>query len=106
MSRIWYLVRHGETEWNVEARMQGHLDSRLTARGRAQAVRTGEVLARLGVDHIFAPPLGRVRETLSLMAKNVALAPVFDDRLKEWSLEHAPGHTAAALRLALGELEA
>lgn len=98
MSRIWYLVRHGETEWNVEARMQGHLDSRLTARGRAQAVRTGEVLARLGVDHIFASPLGRVRETLSLIAKNVALEPVFDDRLKEWSAGEWGGRLYADLR--------
>ena len=85
LSRTWYLVRHGETEWNVEARMQGRLDSRLTARGREQAVRTGEVLARLGVDHVFASPLGRVRETLALIAPNLPVAAQFDDRLMEWS---------------------
>ena len=85
LRRTWYLVRHGETEWNVEARMQGRLDSRLTARGREQAVRTGEVLARLGVDHVLASPLGRVRETLALIAPNLPVAAQFDDRLMEWS---------------------
>src|SRR5262245_4871153 len=81
----WYLVRHGETEWNAEGRMQGRLDSRLSARGREQAARTGAVLGRLGVDHLFASPLGRVRETLALFAPHVMLEPVFDDRLVEWS---------------------
>jgi broad specificity phosphatase PhoE len=85
MTRTWYLVRHGETEWNSEGRMQGRLDSRLSARGREQAARTGEVLGRLGVDHLFASPLGRVRETLELFAPHVTLVPVFDDRLMEWS---------------------
>ena len=65
--------------------MQGRLDSRLSARGREQAARTGEVLSRLGVDHIFASPLGRVRETLALFAPHLTLEAVFDDRLVEWS---------------------
>ena len=98
VSRTWYLVRHGETEWNVEARMQGRLDSRLTARGREQAVRTGEMLARLGVDHVFASPLGRVRETLALIAPSVPIAPVFDDRLMEWSAGEWAGRRYADLR--------
>ena len=65
--------------------MQGRLDSRLSARGREQAARTGDVLSRLGVDHIFASPLGRVRETLALFAPHLTLEAVFDDRLVEWS---------------------
>ena len=92
------LVRHGETEWNVEARMQGRLDSQLTARGREQSVRTGEVLARLGVDYVFASPLGRVRETLALIAPSVPIAPVFDDRLMEWSAGEWAGRRYADLR--------
>lgn len=83
--RTWYLVRHGETEWNAMRRMQGQLDSRLTPRGREHARASGKLLARLGVDALFASPLGRVRETLAIVADHVPLAPVFDDRLKEWS---------------------
>ena len=41
--------------------------------------------ADLGVDRIFASPLGRVRETLGLFVPHVNLTPVFDDRLMEWS---------------------
>ena len=98
-ARTWYLVRHGETEWNADARMQGRLDSRLSARGRAQAARTGEVMARLGVDHVFASPLGRVRETLALIAPHVPVAPVFDDRLMEWSAGAWSGRRYADLRI-------
>jgi len=99
MMRTWYLVRHGETEWNSEGRMQGRLDSRLSARGREQAVRTGEVLGRLGVDHLFASPLGRVRETLALFAPHVTLEPVFDDRLVEWSAGDWSGRLYREIRL-------
>ena len=85
MSRRWYLVPHGATEWNAGSRVQGQWDSSLTPRGREQARTTGRVLANLGVDVLFASPLGRVRETLALIAEHVSVAPVFDDRLKEWS---------------------
>jgi broad specificity phosphatase PhoE len=84
-SRTWYLVRHGETEWNASARLQGQLDSPLTARGREHALASGRLLARLGVDAMFASPLGRVRETVAIVAAHVTVPPVFDDRLKEWS---------------------
>ncbi|MCB2120639.1 MAG: histidine phosphatase family protein, partial [Rhodobacteraceae bacterium] len=44
-----YVLRHGETVWNAEGRMQGTLDSPLTERGCAQARRQGEILASLGL---------------------------------------------------------
>jgi broad specificity phosphatase PhoE len=85
LSRTWYLVRHGETEWNATARMQGQLDSPLTALGRDHARTSGRLLARLGVDAMFASPLGRVRETLAIVSEHVNVTPVFDHRLMEWS---------------------
>ena len=58
-----YLVRHGETEFNAERRQQGHMDSPLTALGRAQAQAAGELLKRQIADaegwRIVASPLGR-----------------------------------------------
>jgi broad specificity phosphatase PhoE len=65
--------------------MQGQFDSPLTALGREHARTSGRLLARLGVDAVFASPLGRVRETLAIVAEHVTVTPVFDDRLKEWS---------------------
>jgi broad specificity phosphatase PhoE len=84
-SKTWYLVRHGETEWNAASRMQGQLDSRLTSLGREHAVSSARLLARLGVDTVFASPLGRVRETVAILQAELPLAVTYDDRLKEWS---------------------
>jgi broad specificity phosphatase PhoE len=97
----WYLVRHGETEWNATARMQGQRDSELTPRGREQARGTADLLARLGVDRIFASPLGRVRQTLEIIHERHErlLLPVqFDDRLKEWSAGEWGGELYADVR--------
>jgi len=63
-----YIVRHGETEWNVAGRVQGHGDSPLTARGEAQARTNGALLAaRGGVGALWVSPLGRTRQTAALL---------------------------------------
>lgn len=97
MPRTWYLVRHGETEWNAASRIQGQLDSRLTTLGREHARSSARLLARLGVDVVFASPLGRVRETLAIIAEDVPLPTTFDDRLKEWSAGDWSGERHADL---------
>jgi len=75
MSRpVLYYIRHGETDWNVEGRLQGRQDIPLNARGRAQASHCGDVLrdlfAREGIDpasfDYVSSPLGRARKTMEL----------------------------------------
>jgi broad specificity phosphatase PhoE len=97
-SHTWYLVRHGETEWNAISRMQGQLDSPLTVLGRRHARTSATLLARLGVDAIFASPLGRVRETVAIIGERVPLPVTFDDRLKEWSAGLWSGELHADLK--------
>jgi probable phosphoglycerate mutase len=91
-----YLFRHGETVWNAEKRAQGHLDSPLTAAGRAQARAMGvalrQELARAGYEPptvvVRTSPLGRVRETLALAAEASGLVhdnACHDHRLREMS---------------------
>lgn len=67
-----YLLRHGETEWNREGRLQGHLDSPLTERGRAQARAMGgclrQVIGDLDGYAVVTSPLGRARETAEEVA--------------------------------------
>jgi probable phosphoglycerate mutase len=67
-----YLLRHGETEWNVAGRLQGALDSPLTERGCEQARRLAATLARnLGATATMtmqASPLGRTRRTAAIVA--------------------------------------
>jgi len=63
-----YVLRHGQTVWNVEQRMQGRGDSPLTDLGRAQAATHAEVLARLGdVERLLISPAGRTRETAAII---------------------------------------
>ena len=77
------ILRHGETEWNLAGRMQGDLDSRLTARGRAQAAAQGRILARLGAAAMdwIASPKGRTVETARIAGQGAAFRT--DPRLRE-----------------------
>lgn len=85
-----YFIRHGETDWNAEARLQGQRDIPLNARGRVQAEEAGARLRELvphyeRLDYV-ASPLGRARETMERMRAAVSLDPAVyraDDRLKE-----------------------
>ena len=85
-----YLLRHGETEWNREGRLQGHRDSPLTARGRAQATAMGETLRAVIGDlerfSLVSSPLGRARQTACGVAKVLGHDPqdiVEEPRLRE-----------------------
>ena len=75
-----YLLRHGETQWNTERRMQGTRNSDLTDRGRAQARAMGRALhaelARVPGPTVFLrSPLGRVRETSEIVGRELGLDP-------------------------------
>ena len=80
---VLYLVRHGETEWNRQRRMQGRLDSRLTPEGRAHARMHGRLLARETVGHMIVSPLGRTRETAELILEGCEMPVTYDERLVE-----------------------
>ena len=99
---IW-LVRHGQTEMNTEGRLNGRLDSPLTARGVDQAGQLGERLrglaAEIGGDWVIVPsPAGRACRTAELMAEvsGLPLAPC-DDRLAEWDFGSWEGLTPAEI---------
>lgn len=66
MSRL-YLVRHGETGWNVERRLQGQSDQPLNPRGETQARDAARLLANISFDHIICSDLARARTTADLM---------------------------------------
>lgn len=69
-----YLVRHGETDWNAAQRIQGSTDIPLNQTGRAQAARTGRLLATRSWDGIVSSPLSRALETASIIAREIGLA--------------------------------
>jgi len=85
------LVRHGETEGNLQRRYQGGSDSPLTERGVAQAHAIGHLLATLpyaASARIAASPLGRARRTAEILRGYLGAAPELhiDDRLREISI--------------------
>ena len=97
-----YLLRHGETEWNLVGRLQGHRDSPLTERGREQARRLGEVLAaRLRGEPAVAlqtSPLGRARETAALIRAATGLdEAMIEPRLQEITMGAWDGLTPAEI---------
>jgi broad specificity phosphatase PhoE len=76
-----FYIRHGETDWNVAGRLQGHRDIPLNAKGRAQAAHCGDILRDLftrenrdpaGIDY-FSSPLGRACETMELARAGLGL---------------------------------
>lgn len=62
------LVRHGQTKWNSEGRVQGRTDIPLNARGMAQAEAVGEWLSGRKIDAVYASPLMRAHDTAKAIA--------------------------------------
>ncbi|WP_225781051.1 histidine phosphatase family protein [Xenophilus sp. Marseille-Q4582] len=78
-------VRHGETAWNADGRLQGHLDIPLNDRGLWQAERTGAALAEESIGAIYASDLQRAWQTAQAIAQAQAQPPIVqaDERLRE-----------------------
>lgn len=68
-----FLVRHGETDWNRQRRIQGRTDIPLNETGREQARVTGRRLAFRSWDGLLASPLSRARETAAIIGEEVGL---------------------------------
>jgi probable phosphoglycerate mutase len=98
------VLRHGETDWNLAGRLQGHIDIALNPKGEAQAEACGRILgrilgrepARLGAFDYVSSPLVRARRTMELARGVLGLEPLtyrLDDRLMELSFGAWEGMT-------------
>lgn len=81
-----YLVRHGETEWNVARRIQGQSDSPLTAKGVFQAQQVAEKVKLEGITHIISSDLGRTCQTAEIIAQACGCEVITDARLRELNM--------------------
>ena len=77
------LIRHAETEWNREKRIQGQQDASLTSFGRQQAQRWGLTLARYDLDRMMTSDLGRANITATLINRHLGLPSSQEPRLRE-----------------------
>ncbi|MFC5458617.1 histidine phosphatase family protein [Massilia niabensis] len=77
------LIRHGETAWNAERRLQGHLDIDLNNEGRRQAVALAAALAGEQVDVLVSSDLARAAQTAKALGEVLHLPLFIDGRLRE-----------------------
>lgn len=89
------LVRHGETDWNAEGRLQGHTDRPLNDFGRRQARALADRLAGEDVTAVYASDLERARETAEILAERLGLPVVTEPDLRERNWGNWEGLTGA-----------
>lgn len=99
-----YLVRHGQTDWNIEGRWQGHADIPLNAVGRQQAAHIAGALAGAGLDAIYSSDLQRAAETAWLLSATTGLPVRYDPRLREINQGEWQGLLASEVEARYSEL--
>jgi broad specificity phosphatase PhoE len=91
------LARHGETDWNLEGRFQGHADPPLNATGRAQAAALAETLRGERLSAVYSSPLQRALETAEILAAPHGLGVVPVEGLREVDVGSWSGLTRAEI---------
>lgn len=87
-----YLIRHGETDWNKEKKLQGVTDIPLNAYGIELAEKTAEGLKDVPFDRIYTSPLIRAKKTAEIIRGNRPIDLVVKEELKEISFGDYEGH--------------
>ncbi|MEZ5933825.1 MAG: histidine phosphatase family protein [Alphaproteobacteria bacterium] len=90
-----YLARHGQTEWNLERRLQGGRDSPLTKLGERQAKAVAASLEATVPALVLASPLGRAKKTAEIIGRALGVPIEHDPRLGEMRMGEAEGLTLA-----------
>lgn len=96
-------IRHGETTWNVDTRIQGQLDVGLNDTGRWQARRLAQALAGEPISAIYASDLGRAHETAQYVSEATGLAVRSEEGLRERHFGEFQGKTHTEIEATLPE---
>jgi len=86
-----YIVRHGQTDWNVAGRIQGLTDIPLNDVGRGQARETAKLVAKHKFDRIISSDLSRARETAEIIGKHISIEVEIDPRIREFNMGDMQG---------------
>jgi probable phosphoglycerate mutase len=92
------LVRHAQTVWNREKKIQGQSDSPLTSDGKSQALRWGRMLKQFSWNRILASDIGRAMETAKIINQALNLSLQTDSRLREQDWGQWTGKTISQLK--------
>ena len=93
----FYLIRHGETDWNKGGRYQGRTNIQLNDAGKEQARLLGERFKYLPLDVVYVSPLGRAVATAEPVAASHGLTPIKDEHFIEINFGEWEGHTIEEL---------
>ncbi|MEA3355197.1 MAG: histidine phosphatase family protein [Patescibacteria group bacterium] len=96
-----YLVRHGQTDWNLKKKMQGHKDIPLNKNGIKQAQQAAKRLAKIKFDEAFSSDLSRAKQTAEIIALEHKLTIQTSKALRERSFGDFQGKTGVQYRQAL-----
>ncbi len=91
MNRVFYIFRHGETDWNLERRCQGHTDTSLNQKGRLQAQALAQKMLDFSLDIIVSSDLKRALSTGEAVALKLGIPLIIDPRLREMNYGEAEG---------------
>jgi len=94
-ARTLVLVRHGETDWNLSGRAQGHADVPLNATGRTQARTVAGAMVAFAPVRLWSSDLARARQTAEAIAATTGLTVECDPRLREYDVGARSGLTLA-----------
>ena len=86
-----YVVRHGQTDYNVKRLYQGRKDIPLNEIGKKQAMEMAEKFMDIKIDKIFVSPLTRAKQTAECISKITGVLPEIEDGLKERSFGEMEG---------------
>ena len=103
MNKRLIIMRHGQTDWNVENRFQGHTDIPLNAIGRAQVARAASILGTQDINYIISSDLQRAYDTATAVAAVKKLAVVKDSQLRETHCGSWEGRTGPDIEATDGE---
>ncbi len=101
-----YLIRHGQTEWNKDRKLQGSMDIPLNETGIDQAKKLADKLKRYNIEHIYTSPLSRAFDTAQEIKKVFGCSITQLDSLKEIDFGIWQGHTVAENKAIYGGLVA
>ena len=83
MANTFYIVRHGQTNWNILGKTQGHGNSDLTAKGIEQATELAESIVNYPIDYIYSSDLGRAVQTAQILGDKLNIEVKETEALRE-----------------------
>lgn len=92
-----YIVRHGQTDWNLNGQIQGQNDIQLNDTGRAQAHNVADKLLRFNLEYIISSDLSRAAETAQIIGNKLNIRVEYDARLREYNFGILTGMTRKRL---------